>query len=313
MALKILISSRSFGKIDSGAIDILRRSGLEPVLNQLGRTPTEDEIIELLNDDFVGIIAGTEKITKKIIENAKSLRVISRYGIGLDNIDLKAAKERRILVCNTPDAPTQAVAELTLTLILSLLRKLCEIDRDIRSNVWKARMGNLFEGKKIGIIGLGRIGRRLVELIEPFGVDILTYETKPDIKFIKQHNIELLPLKELMSESNIISLHVPLTDETRNIIGKKELSIMKKDVLIINTARGGLIDERVLIDALDRKAVGGAAIDAFEVEPYKGRLAEFDNVILTPHVGSYTTETRIKMEIETVENMINALKEANII
>jgi len=313
MALKILISSRSFGKIDSGALDILRRSGLEPVLDQLGRTPTEDEIIELLNDDFVGIIAGTEKITKKIIENAKSLRVISRYGIGLDNIDLKAAKEQRILVCNTPDAPTQAVAELTLILILNLLRKLCEMDREIKSNVWKPRMGTLLEGKNIGIIGLGRIGRRLVELTEPFGVDILAYETKPNNEFIKRHDIKLVTLEELMSESNIISLHVPLTDETRNIIGKKELSTMKKDVLIINTARGGLIDEKALINALDGKAIGGVAIDAFEVEPYKGRLSEFDNVILTPHIGSYTTETRIKMEIETVENMINALKEVNII
>jgi D-3-phosphoglycerate dehydrogenase / 2-oxoglutarate reductase len=310
--MKVLISSRSFGNVDSEAIKLLKDAGLEPVLNPYGRVLDEDELIAL-SKDTVGIIAGTEKITREVIEHAKSLKVISRYGIGLDNIDLGATKERKIIVCNTPDVPVQAVAELTITLILNLLRRVCKMDREIRSNVWKARMGNLLEEKKIGIIGLGRIGKRLAVLIEPFNVDILAYETKPDNKFIKRHNIKLVPLEELMSESDIISLHVPLTDETRNIIGKKELSIMKKNVLIINTARGGLIDENALIDALEIKSIGGVAIDAFEVEPYKGRLLEFNNVILTPHIGSYTTETRKKMEIETVENMINALREVNII
>lgn len=310
--MKVLISSRSFGNVDSRAIKLLKDSGLEPILNPYGRVLSEDELI-VLSKDVIGIIAGTEKITRKVIEHAKSLKVISRYGIGLDNIDLKASKERKIIVCNTPDAPVQAVAEITLALILNLLRGICEINRDIRSNVWKTRMGNLLEGKRMGIIGLGRIGKRLAELIEQFNVDILAYETKPDNNFIKQHDIKLVPLKKLISESDIISLHIPLTDENKNIIGKKELSIMKKNVLIINTARGGLINEEALIDALDRKAIGGVAIDAFEVEPYKGRLLEFNNVILTPHIGSYTIETRMKMEIETVENMTNSLKEAKFI
>ena len=310
--MKVLISSRSFGNFDSEAINLLKNAGLEPVLNPYGRILVEDELIAL-SKDAVGIIAGTEKITRKVIEHAKSLKVISRYGIGVDNIDLKASKERKIIVCNTPEAPIQAVAELTIALILNLLRRICEIDRDFHSNVWRAQMGNLLEGKKIGVIGLGRIGKRLVELIEPFDVGILTYEIKTDDKFIKRHNIELVSLEELISESDIISLHIPLTDENKNIIGKKELSIMKKNVLIINTARGGLIDEKALIDALEMKSIGGVAIDAFEVEPYKGRLLEFNNVILTPHIGSYTKETRKKMEIETVENMINALKKVNMI
>lgn len=310
--MKVLISSRSFGNVDSDAIEILKNEGLEPVLNPYGRKLTENELIELL-DDVIGIIAGTEKITSKVMEHARSLRVISRYGMGLDNVDLEAAKHFGIVVKNTPEAPSQAVAELALGLILNLSRRISEMDQDIKSDQWKPMKGYLVSEKTIGIIGLGRIGKKLTKLIEPFDVNILAYEPNPDSQFIKQHNIKSVSFKELISESDIISLHIPLTDETRNIIGKKELPFMKKNVLIINTARGGLINEGALVNALVQKTIGGVAIDAFEKEPYKGKLKEFNNVILTPHIGSYTKETRKKMELETVKNLINALKEVNII
>lgn len=306
--MNVLISSRSFGKTDSTGLELLKSAGLEPIFNPYGRTPTESELIEL-SKDVVGIIAGTEKITRKIMESAKSLKVISRYGVGLDNIDLKAAEDLGIIVRSTPDAPTQAVAELTLALILNLIRKISEMDRTMRTSKWHQLMGNLLSEKIIGIIGLGRIGKAFVRLIEPFGVKLLVNESNPDLKFVSRYGIELVPLKKLISQSDIITLHIPLTDETRNIINRDTLSLMKKNVLIINTARGGLLDESALIDALETKSIGGAAIDVFGIEPYNGRLIEFDNVILTPHIGSYTEETRKMMENETVENLINALKE----
>jgi len=310
--MKILASSRSFGKIDSGAIKLLKDNGLEPILNIHGRKLNEEELLNLL-DDVVGIIAGTEKITGKIISNANQLKVISRYGVGMDNVDLKTAHRKRVLVYNTPEAPTVAVAELTLSLILNLLKKISKVDRKIRDNLWKPEIGNLLSGKTIGIVGLGRIGKKLVQFLEPFGVKLLVYEINPDTNFVSDHKIDLVPLKTLISKGDIISLHIPLTKQTRHIIGKKELRTMKENAILINTARGGLIDEEALNNSLRDNEIAGAAVDAFEEEPYTGKLKRLDNVILTPHIGTYTVETRKQMEIEAVNNLIHGLKEVKIL
>ena len=310
--MKILISSRSFGKNSLDAIEMLKEQDLEPIFNPYNRKLTEDELLELI-DGSIGIIAGTEKITGKIMKEAKSLKVISRYGIGLDNIDLNTAKKLGIIVKNTPEAPSQAVAELTVGLIFSALRRINQSDQNVKSGQWKQIIGNLIYGKNIGVIGLGRIGKKLSILLEPFQVNILACEPNPDKQFISKHNIKLVSFKEIISKSDIVSLHLPLTDETRNIIGKNELLLMKKEVIIINTSRGGLIDENALIDALENNKIAGAAIDVFEVEPYNGKLKEFNNVILTPHIGSYTKETRAQMELETVQNLITGLREVKIL
>lgn len=306
--MKVLISSRSFGKIDSGAVELLKNKGLEPILNPHGRKLNEQEILDL-SDNVVGIIAGTEKITEKIISSNNQLKVISRYGIGLDNVDLKAAAQKNVMVYNTPGTPTVAVAEFTLSLILNLLKKINNADKNLRRNEWKPETGNLLSGKTIGIIGLGRIGKKLVQFLAPFNVKILAYEVKPDNEFVSQNKIELVPLEALFSKSDIITLHVPLTEQTKNLIGKKELESMKENALLINAARGGLIDEKALYDSLKNKTIAGAAIDVFENEPNTGELKNLDNIILTPHIGAYTIETRKQMEIETVENLINGLKE----
>jgi len=177
--MKVLISSRSFGKIDSGAVELLKQVGLIPIMNPYGRKLTEQEILDL-QEDAVGIIAGTEKITDKIISNNNQLKVISRYGIGLDNIDLKAAENKNITVYNTPETPTIAVAELTLSLILNLIKKIGMVDRNLRNHKWKPEIGNLLSDKTIGIIGLGRIGKKLVQLLEPFNPKIYVSEINPD-------------------------------------------------------------------------------------------------------------------------------------
>ena len=168
-------------------------------------------------------------------------------------------------------------------------------------------MGHSLYGKTLGIIGLGRIGKELVKLVQTFNVNIFAYEKYPDDDFIATQNIKLVSLEYVLSQSDVVSIHLPLMKETRNIIGAKELLLMKHNSILINTARGGLIDEDALISALKEGIIAGAALDAFENEPYTGELSNLDNVLLTPHIGTYTEETRITMEMETVENLIKAL------
>jgi len=310
--MKVLISSRSFGKIDSGAVELLKQVGLIPIMNPYGRKLTEQEILDL-QEDAVGIIAGTEKITDKIISNNNQLKVISRYGIGLDNIDLKAAENKNITVYNTPETPTIAVAELTLSLILNLIKKIGMVDRNLRNHKWKPEIGNLLSDKTIGIIGLGRIGKKLVQLLEPFNPKIYVSEINPDKYFITKYNIDIVPIENIICSCDVITLHVPMTKQTKHIIGKNELEAMKPSAIIINTARGGLIDEQALYNALKNNKIAGAAVDVFEEEPNTGDLVKLDNVLLTPHIGTYTVETRKHMEIEAANNLINGLKDLKII
>lgn len=309
--MKILISSASFGKIDQGSMKIMENAGFTPILNPYGRKFEFDEFVELIKD-VVGLIAGTEAITAELLANAPMLKVISRYGVGMDNIDLKAAKRYGIIVCNTPEAPSQAVAELALTLMLNLYKRVGEADKNIRSGGWLQLNGRLLSGKTLGIIGLGRIGKKLVKLVHPFEMKIYAYDPYPDYDFISSNDVKLMSLNDVLAQSDIISLHVPLVDKTYHIIGESELSLMKKDAIIINTSRGGLIDEEALVKALKNGHIGGAGIDTFEEEPYKGDLTTFDNVVLTCHMGSATVETRRQMEIETVNNLISNLKETGI-
>ena len=264
--MKVLISSRSFGKINSGAIELLEKEGLQPIINPYGKKLNEQEILDLV-EDAVGIIAGTEIITERIMSHNEQLKVISRYGIGLDNIDLKAAKRRNIMVYNTPETPTDAVAELTLTMMLNLLKKIGKVDRNLRKNIWKPEIGNLLSGKTVGIAGLGRIGKKLVQLLQPFNLSIIAHEIHPDNTFCSTYNINIVPFNTLLEESDIITLHTPLPIDMKHLIGKEELQMMKPTALVINTARGGLIDEQVLYTALKNNTIAGAAIDVFEEEP----------------------------------------------
>lgn len=305
--IKVLISSRSFGKINSGAIDLLKKNGLEPILNPYGKKLSEKEIIDLL-DDSVGIIAGTEEITEKIINEGKKLKIISRYGIGLDNVDLKAANKKNILVFNTPETPTIAVAELTVTLILCVLKKIVNVDKNMKQNNWKPKIGNLISKKNVGIIGLGRIGKKVVEFLNPYDVKILSFELKPDKEFCLRYNVQIVEFDELIKKSDIITLHCPLNDKTKNLISEKELKNMKKTAILINTARGSLVNEGDLYKSLKNKEISGAALDVFENEPDTGKLKDLDNIILTPHIGTFTIETRRDMEIEAAKNLIKGLK-----
>jgi len=300
---KIAITTTSFGKDDKRSLEIIRTKIYETVLNPHGRKLKKDEIVELCKD-VIGIIAGTEALDAEILGRLPNLKVISRCGTGLDNVDKDAAKKLGIKVFNTPDAPTLAVAELTIGLILNLLRRVNEMDAVIRDGKWEKLTGNLLSGKTVGIIGFGRIGRKVGELLKCMGCEIKYYDIED---YEVEMGVDRVEIKELLRTSDIISIHV---SSSARIIGRKELGMMKKGSWLINVSRGGVVDEEALYHALKEGLLAGAALDVFEREPYKGNLKELDNVILTPHVGSYAKEARIKMEIEAAKNLLKGLEVA---
>lgn len=300
--MKIVITTSSFGKYDHTPLNELKKEQIEYELNPYGRKLSSEEVIEIAKGAD-GIIAGTEPLNDRVLKKIPGLKVISRCGVGLDNVDLASAKELGIKVFATPDGPTQAVAELSIGLMLDLLRKVSIMDRKLRNGLWEKQMGNLLSGKKVAIIGFGRIGQKVADLLMPFGADIAYY----DIRVIDSS----FPLKQktqLLSWADIITLHCSAISDNRPIIGKEELKQMKKGAWLINTSRGGLVDEEALYFSLKDGYLSGAALDVFENEPYTGPLYELDNVILTPHIGSYARESRIEMEMQAVRNLINGLR-----
>lgn len=298
---KIVITTTSFGKYDKMPLKLLEDNGFEVALNPYERKLKKDEIVQLCKD-AVGIIAGTEMLDGEVIKKLTNLKVISRCGIGLENVDLNTAKKAGIKVFNTPDAPMLAVAELTIGLILNLLRKINQMDIAVKKGKWEKLMGNLLHGKKVGIIGFGRIGKRVAELLKLFGCEIVYADPFVDDGLM---GLRRLSLKELLCWADIISIHVSSKDR---LLGKKEFQLMKKGTWLINVSRGEVIDEKTLFQALEKRQLSGAAIDVFEEEPYTGSLQKLDNVILTPHIGSYAEEARIQMEMQAAQNLLKGLE-----
>ena len=301
---KVFISTSSFGKLDSTPIEQLKNAGLSLEFNPYGRSLSKEEIVQLALK-AKGLIAGTEPLEKQTLMKLCNLKVISRCGVGLDNIDLNTAKRLQIKVFSTPDAPTIAVAELTIGLILALLRKIPLMDREIRNNIWKKRMGNLLLNKQVGIIGFGRIGKKVASLLKAMGASV--YFTDPAIREKEVFSFPKVEIKELLKKSDIISLHLSYSKENHKLFGEKEFSLMKQGAFLINCSRGSIVDEEALYDALKNEKLAGVAIDVFEKEPYFGPLKELDNVILTPHIGSYAKEARIQMEKEACLNLLKGL------
>ncbi|MFA5068969.1 MAG: phosphoglycerate dehydrogenase [Candidatus Omnitrophota bacterium] len=297
---RVLISTTSFAEYDKRPLKMLQDAGLTIKVNRLGRRLKEDEIKRFLSGiDF--LIAGTEPITRDVISSSKALKVISRCGTGIDNIDLTAAGEFGVKVFNTPCGPTIAVAELAVGLILNVLRRIGRMDRDIRKGIWDKQMGFLLQGKYAGIIGFGRIGQRLAQMLLALGARVAYHDLKD-----MPHTLDCKPLdlETLLSSCEIISIHCPASPD-RPIIGAKEFGYIRKGAYLINTSRGNVIDEEELYKALKEGRIAGAGLDVFDKEPYTGKLTEVDNVILTPHIGSYAKEARIGMEMDSVENLLS--------
>lgn len=306
---KITITTSSFGKIDHTPIEMLTDCGLEVILNPYGRKIIKKEIIELCCDS-IGVIAGTELIDAEVIDHLPKMEVISRCGVATENVDKNALGKHSILLYNTPYAPVPAVAELTISLILNVLRHVNLMDSELRQGVWKKRMGGLLEGKKIGIIGLGRIGQRVAELLSCFGTKIAYFdvcEVSQDVPYLK------MEFNDLLSWSDIVTLHCPQPSDGNPLLGEDELMKMKKGAYLINASRGELVDESKLYQLLSTDHLSGAAVDVFNKEPYTGPLTQLNNIILTPHIGSYASEARVNMETTAVENMLTGLKEKKIL
>jgi len=302
---KVLITTVPFGDKDRLPLELLEGSNLDYVINPLGIKLTEDELAEMITD-FDVIIAGTEPITAKVMDRATNLKMISRVGIGLDSVDLLAAKERGIKVSYTPDAPSPAVAELTIGLILSLLRSIHVSNSELHEGKWKRFFGRRISEVTIGIIGVGRIGSRVIRRTKPFGTPRLLVN---DINLSKRSDLidfklDWVSKEKIYKEADIISIHTPLTSQTKNMITKDNLLSMKKDAVIINTARGGIINEQDLFEVMQDGHLSGAAIDVFDFEPYKGRLREIQRCILTAHMGSMSVDCRTRMEIEATEEVV---------
>jgi len=291
---KIYVTMSSFCEFDNTPLELCKENNFNIEINSLNRKLTKDETIEYCKDS-IGIIAGTELFTSEILNNLTKLKVISRCGVGKDSIDIKEADKLGIKVLITPNGPMLAVAELTLGLILNLLRNINVLSNNVKNNKWKRSIGNLLLNKKIGIIGYGRIGNHVDSILNSLGAITTSY----DLYDSKEK------FESILKNSDIITIHISGSDL---VLGSNELKQMKKGSYLINTSRGGVIDEECLYELLKNKHILGAALDVFNKEPYDGKLKELDNVILTPHIGSYTIESRIDMEVQAMSNLIRELK-----
>jgi D-3-phosphoglycerate dehydrogenase len=302
----VAISTSSFARADRRPLERLEAAGFRVRLSSGGRRLRPEETIDLLRG-AIGLIAGTETLDREVLAACPDLAAISRCGAGLDNVDLQAAAERGIRVTRVRDAHAEAVAELALAGILALLRHLPASDRGLRSARWSKPMGRLLAGKTVGLVGLGHAGKALVRLLAPFRPVLLATDPSPDPAFAADHGVEYRPLDELLRASDVVSLHLAYSEQVHHLLDRRRLALMKPESLLVNTARGGLVDEAALAEALRDGRVAGAYLDVFEHEPYQGPLTGLDNALLTPHIGSYASEARAAMEMEAVENLLEAL------
>ncbi len=302
--MKVYISTDPFGSISKEPLNQLKYNGFEYRCNCFGRKISSEELAKDIGNADI-LIAGTENITREVFEKAPNLKLISRVGIGLDGVDFELCREYDVRVAYTPDAPTIAVAELSVGLILDCCRKATETNNNLKTEgIWRRHMGMLLNGRTVGLLGLGRIGKTLVHMLAGFNVKFIAHDHNPDIAFSKLYNITLASKVDVLKYSDIVSVHVPLTQKTRDYIAHEELSLMQNHAVLINTARGGIVNEDDLFQALQAKGIAAAAVDVFYKEPYEGNLKELENCILTCHMGASTTSSRVDMEVQAVQEAI---------
>lgn len=295
---RVLVTANFFGESDPRTLQILKDTGAEIIFRN-GHTITEDEVAGFIKG-IDALVAGVEPITPRVMDAAPGLKLIARVGVGYDSVDVAAARARGIRVTHSPEGPWPAVAELTMALMIDLLRWVGPVDREVRRGNWRRMIGRRLATSAIGIVGVGRIGKAVIRhAVNGFpGVRVLANDLAPDLAFGEQFGVEWTEKERLYREADVISLHVPRTRLTRNMIAAQELALMKPTASLINTARGGLVDEAALAAALGAGRLAGAAIDVFGSEPYAGPLTDFENCILTPHIAGNTTDCRVHMEAD---------------
>jgi len=301
--MKLFVSTHPFSSTSSLPMKLIKDNNIELSVNEHGRKNSSEELAQDIKDAEV-LVAGTEKITEEVLKNAKNLKLISRVGIGLDGIDFELCKKYGVRVAYTPDAPTMAVAELCVGLILDLARKISHTDKAIKDGIWNRHMGTLLYGKTVGIFGMGRIGKSLIHLLSTFNVKFKVYDIVPDLAFGRLYDVDFVSKEEVLAQSDVLSVNVPLKSDTLDYITLNELKQMNQNAILINTARGGIVNEADLYIALKENIIAGAAVDVFETEPYKGNLTQLDNCTLTCHMGASTIDSRTDMEVQALEEAI---------
>lgn len=307
MAYKILVTPRSFSQNSPEPRQILLDKGFELIKNPYNRIMTADEIKKLVKD-IDGIILGVDPFGREVLENAKNLKVISRYGVGLDNVDVEYAKANNISVYKTVGANSNAVADYAFGLMLDVTRKISFIDRQCRAGNWKKIKTSEMWNKTIGILGLGAIGKGVAKRATGFNMRVLAYDVYKDEAYASENNIEYVDLDTLIRESDFISLHLPLTEGTKDLISYDEFVKMKDSAIIVNTARGGVMNEDALYDALKNDKIYGAGVDVFDKEPPQNQLfMQLDNIVLGSHCAASSLEAIDNMSMLAVENLLKEL------
>ena len=308
--MKLLITSPAFNNPSMDElIRYAREQAGEVVLNPYGRTLTVDELKQIW-DGVDAVVAGLEPYTPEVLREAPaSLKVISRFGVGYDSVDLKAARERGIAVTNTPGTNSDAVADLTIGLMIAIARHIPQGDKSVRDGSWKRYTGYSLDGKKLGILGLGAIGKGVARRAKGFSMEIYAYDPYFDERFAAEYGIKRAIQEEIFTQCDYITLHLPVLPETIGIVNKENLAKMKPTAYLINAARGPLVDEAALYEALKNNVIMGAGLDVYSAEPLKDSpLFELDNIVCTPHIAGTTKEASAAMGRMAIDNALSIVR-----
>jgi D-3-phosphoglycerate dehydrogenase len=308
MKFKVLSTSPTFGFFVSEPVEYLKSHGCEVDLTPQGKKVTEQDLVNM-GGQYDAMIIGLEKVTASVLQASAKLKAVAKHGAGVDNIDVKTATDKKVVVLSAPGTNADAVADLTIGLFLSLARSIPWADRSVKQGGWPRVVGVQMNEKVLGIIGLGLIGKKVAQRATGFGMKILGYDVIKDEEFARKWGVTFVPLEEILKQADFISIHVPLIPSTRRLIGSKELQQMKKDAFLVNISRGDIVDEEALYQALKEKRIRGAALDVFSQEPIGASpLLQLDNLISTPHMGAYTFEALRETGMICVRGIVDVLE-----
>lgn len=308
---RVVVGSRSFGQLSDVGVKLLNGAGFD-----VWRIPPEErpldeskmvEIVARENPEVV--VTGAEPITKQVLEAGPNLRMIMKHGVGVDNIDIQTATTLGILVANAPGTNTEAVADMTIAMMLALLRGVYNAVQSTKSGGWERFVGHDLGDLTIGVVGTGKIGLAVIRRLGGFGSDVLAYDIVHNQDLLSHPKVRYVEMAELLQDSDVVTLHVPLVADTKAMIGRNELEMMKPTAYLVNLARGELVDEVALFEFLQQKRIAGAAVDVYAVEPPKSSpLIGLDNVLSTPHIAAYTYESMERMSRICAQTIIDAMR-----
>lgn len=303
---KVLVTATNYSTLCAEAKRLLEEAGCEIIQNKLGRPHTFEELIPLVSD-IDGVIAGVDTWDEAVFKLAPNLKAIARFGVGVDNIDLEKAQEYGIKVSNVPGGNANAVAELTVGLILSMLRNIPSLQQSARRGYWDRRVGEELAGKTVGLLGFGHIAQMVAKKLQGFDVKLIAFDKYPNIGKANELRVELVSSDEVLQQSDVISMHLPSLKETYHMMSDEQFSMMKASAYFVNTARGALVDEKALHSALQAERIAGAAIDVYEQEPVSADnpLFQLDNLIATPHTAAETAETYHRVGLVTAQALLD--------